>query len=71
MKVTPNNIWVVPEYTIIECADKAKDSNSTFHTALEFASQYRDANLTPIFLYNSTEERLVVTSLENLNKKYC
>lgn len=45
-------------------------SNNTFIYALEVAKIYKNADLTPLFLYDEVENQLIVTSKERIGNYF-
>lgn len=64
------NLMIVPEHMIIDCASAILESNNNFKDSLMKGNEYRLAGLTPIYLCNKDFNEIYVTSCEKLQKLY-
>jgi hypothetical protein len=65
-------MYVVPKKTIVQSAKNigSDQSNNTFIYALQVAKSFKEADLTPVFLYDPSEKQLIVTSKERIGNKF-
>lgn len=68
--ITLTNIMIVSEEMIIRGSEYFGDSNNMFNTALSEADMFREAELTPVYLYDTEKDTIKVTSVETLKKLY-
>lgn len=63
---------IIPENVIKSSADDMRETDplNSFYILLEEGEIYRDADLTPIYLYNETTKEMLVTSRECMEKDY-
>lgn len=66
------NMFVIPEQTVKDAAktERYDNPNNTFDRLLKVAKMFRQANLTPIFLYDEDEMNLYVTTKEKIENKF-
>ena len=64
----------IPEKTIAEAAEltayEEGNNDNNFNRLLSEAQIYRQAALTPIYLFNTKTGQIGVTTLQNIHKKY-
>lgn len=64
----------IPEKAIAEAAElithEEGESDNSFNRLLLEAQVYRQAALTPVYLYNTKTGQIGVTTLQNIHKKY-
>lgn len=68
--ITLTNIMIVSEEMIVKGSEYFGDSNNMFNTALLEADMFREAELTPVYLYDTEKDTIKVTSVETLKKLY-
>lgn len=61
---------IVSEEMIVKGSEYFGDSNNMFNTALLEADMFREAELTPVYLYDTEKDTIKVTSVETLKKLY-
>jgi hypothetical protein len=63
---------ILDEQLIFRAAEATKDDdpNNTFSYALKIANLYKKADLTPVFILNSTTKTLHVTTEEVMDGNY-
>lgn len=63
---------IIPEKVIKSAADHMRESDplNNFHFLLEEGEIYKDADLTPVYLLNTTTKEVPVTSRECMSKRY-
>jgi len=65
-----NNIKVVPEHIIEQCARDMGDELNRFKILLYEADIFREESLTPIFLCTNDMKYIFTTSLEQMENKF-
>lgn len=68
MKTTINNLKIIPEYVLHNCADNA-DQESMFQKCIYFGEIFRKVGLTPMYLCDVDKQKVYVTSKEKMNKQ--
>lgn len=63
---------IIPEKIIKSAADhmRSEDPLNNFHFLLEEGEIYKDADLTPVYLYNELTKEMVVTTRECMSGRY-
>lgn len=68
MNPTIKNVKIVDEEVIIEAA-KMFGAGNSFESILEVADAYRDADMTPMFLWDIDDARVYCVAKETFRKK--
>lgn len=63
---------VIPEKVIKNAADemRSEDPLNSFHFLIEEGELYKDAGLTPLYLHNVNDNKVLVTSKEYMSNKF-
>jgi len=71
MSVIPElqNIVIVDERTIVKAAAHFGDERNSFATILEIADEYREADMTPMFLWDIDDRKVYCVAEETFLKK--
>ena len=64
------NLFVVPEKIVQQCARALGEEENNFRNFLEVAAEFREAGLTPLYLCNEDMKNMHVTTEEFLRKKF-
>lgn len=69
--MTPSleNLAYLPENIVIEAAEQMGSENNHFKKAIDIAQQFKAAELTPVYLVDTTTHELYVFAKELMGKK--
>jgi len=65
-------MYIVPKKYILDASKDPEidQKNNTFIYALQIAKIYKNENLTPVFIYNPSENQLIVTTKQKINNEF-
>lgn len=66
---TSNNIYVVAEYLVVNASIEFGPEENSFSYLLTIADEYRDAKMTPMFLWDIDNSNLYCVAKETFGKK--
>lgn len=70
----PDNLLVIPEQVVKDCAmrltDEFPNEKNNFQLCLDYANQFRDVGLTPIYLCETNMRDIYVTTVEKYQNKF-